>query len=122
MVKSDPHVVVTLNFEVEPVLLKEHVAKMKRFGMIVLERGPNYGSTESVMPAHATYWLKRREEGVVLINGPVLEDPNIVGIGLFQTDDREEIEKLMTQDPGIMTGRFSYRFMHLLGTPGDRLR
>ncbi len=110
-----------MEFDVEPEKIKEHVAKARKYAMIVLTRGPNCESEKDVMPAHATFWIKRKEEGVVLTNGPVLGDDDIVGVGIFRSDDLEEAKRLMELDPGVIKGRFRYRVMTYLGAPGDTL-
>ena len=110
-----------MEFEVEAEKIKEYVARTKKYGVIVLVRGPNYETRKDVMPAHATFWIRRRDEGVVLINGPVLGDEDIVGIGIFRSEDLEEVKRLMEMDPGVITGRFRYRAMTFVGAPGDAL-
>ena len=110
-----------MEFEVEPEKIKAHVSRTKKYGMIVLVRGPNYETRRDVMPAHATFWIRRKEEGIVLTNGPVLGDEDIVGIGIFRSEDLEEVKRLMEMDPGVITGRFRYRAMTFVGAPGDAL-
>jgi uncharacterized protein YciI len=111
-----------MQFEVESEKISEHVSRTKKYAMIVLERGPDYETTQDVMPAHATFWIRRKEEGRVLMNGPVLGDEDIVGMGVFNTDDIGEVKGMMDKDPGVITGRFRYRSMTLVGMPGDALK
>ncbi len=111
-----------MEFEAEPDKIKEHLSRTKRYGMIVLTRGPNYETQKDVMPAHATFWIRRKEEGLVLTNGPVLGDGDIVGLGIFRSEDLDEITLLMEKDPGVITGRFRYRAMTYVGAPGDALQ
>jgi uncharacterized protein YciI len=110
-----------MGYDVDDEKINEVVAKSKMYGMIVLERGPGYVETKMIMPAHATYWIRMKEDGLVLTNGPVFDDTNIVGMGVFRSDDLEAIKELMDADPGVISGRFRYRMMRFRGVPGDRL-
>ncbi len=76
---------------------------------------------DKIQLEHIRYLTQLRAEGKILINGPVIDDDEISGIGIFSTADKEEVRRLSDEDPAVRAGRLVYSIYHWLGMPGDRL-
>ena len=70
---------------------------------------------------HLRYLLQLRAEGKLLVNGPVIEDPELKGVSIFNTTDREEVRRLSDADPAVKAGRLVYEIYDWFGLPGDGL-
>jgi hypothetical protein len=57
----------------------------------------------------------------LVINGPVLDDPELKGISIFDTTDEEEVRRLSEGDPAVKAGRLVYEIYEWFGIPGDGL-
>ena len=56
-----------------------------------------------------------------LINGPVIDDPELQRHSIFKTTDKEEVKRLADGDPAVKAGRLVYEIYHWYGLPGDCL-
>jgi hypothetical protein len=101
--------------------IHSRLATAKKYPMILLRKGPNYASSASLQLQHVRYQFWLRKIGALLIDGPLLDDGDIVGVGIFGMTDLSEVRRLMDDDPGIMSGRFVYELAWWMGFPGDRL-
>lgn len=76
---------------------------------------------EKIQMEHLRYLFQLRAEGKLLINGPILDDPELKGISIFNTTDIEEVKRLSDADPAVKAGRLVYEIYPWFGLPGDRL-
>ena len=76
---------------------------------------------EQIQRDHLRYLFQLRAEGKLLVNGPVIDDPVIRGISIFNTADKEEVKRLSEGDPAVKAGRLVYEIYTWFGIPGDCL-
>jgi len=62
-----------------------------------------------------------RAEGKLLVNGPVMDDSDLRGIGIFNITDKEEVKKLLDADPAVKACRLRYEIHPWFRIPGDAL-
>jgi len=53
---------------------------------------------------------------------PVMDnETNLAAVAIYNTKDKEEVKRLMDNDPAIMAGVFNYEIVTGMGLPGDKL-
>lgn len=84
-------------------------------GMIVyylrlLKRGPLWTPEETpelerLQTAHLAYGQKLREAGKLIINGPVIDQGDLRGVGVLRVSSLKEAQELSDADPSVQAGR-----------------
>jgi hypothetical protein len=102
--------------------MMEMLAKTKNYAAVVLRKGPNDNIPErqQLIWEHGRRNFELRESGMLSIVCPVIEDSDICGIGIFNAD-KEEVKKLLAEDPAIQNGVMIYEILHVKSFPGDAL-
>ena len=102
--------------------MMEMLAKTKNYAAVVLRKGPNDNIPErqQLIWEHGRRNFELRESGMLSIVCPVIEDSDIRGIGIFNAD-KEEVKKLLAEDPAIQKGVMIYEILHVKSFPGDAL-
>ena len=62
-----------------------------------------------------------RQEGKLVINGPIIDDPELKGLSIFNTTDKEQVKRLSEGDPAVRAGRLTYEIYTWFGIPGEGL-
>jgi uncharacterized protein YciI len=105
--------------------IQERVASGRQYCARLFKAGPNRDQppdeADHIQMEHLRYLFQLREEGKVLINGPIIDDPVIKGISIFNTTDVEEVKKLSDEDPAVKAGRLVYEIHDWFSMPGDCL-
>lgn len=106
--------------------LQEILAKGKQYTLVFLKKGPHYDmldpkELQHTQTQHLEYLLRLREKGILCINGPVTDECDIVGVSIYNSYDKNEIEALVMADPGVKAGRFVYEIHTWFSFPGDKL-
>ena len=70
---------------------------------------------------HLRHLFSLRAEGKLVINGPMMNDSELRGIGIFDINNREEVKKLLDANPAVKAGRLRYEIHPWFGIPGDAL-
>ena len=92
---------------------KENAApRIKQYWFVMLVKGPTR-SQDSVTAAklqegHMDNMRKMNEDGKLKVAGPFGDDGNWRGIFIFDCETKEEVLKLLAQDPAIAAGRLAY--------------
>jgi uncharacterized protein YciI len=60
-------------------------------------------------------------QGHACIFGPVVNNPNLIGMIIFKTTDKELIKALMSDDPYIKDGYLTYELFDFFTIPGQQL-
>ncbi len=111
--------------EITDVSIEKTIASGKQYCARLFKAGPNRDQlpeeAEKIQMEHLRYLFQLRAEGKLLINGPILDDPKLKGISIFNTTDAEEVKRLSEEDPAVKAGRLVYEIYHWFGLPGDRL-
>jgi uncharacterized protein YciI len=105
--------------------IKHIVGTEKPYTMVFLKAGPNREqdaeSTAKIQQEHLRHLLTLRAQGMLLINGPVLDDSVLKGVSIYNSTNKDEIRKLVEADPAIIAGRLTYEIHSWFGIPGDAL-
>jgi hypothetical protein len=102
--------------------IQQMLAKSKEYFIVVLMAGPNENSAyrQSLVWEHVRRNFELRQNKVLSIVCPVAENPVIKGIGIFSVD-KDEVKKLMDDDPTVKSGVFTYEILSARSFPGDSL-
>lgn len=78
------------------------------FGMLV--KGDGWTAAESpelaeLQKQHLAYRRRLREMGRLLVNGPLLDDGRIRGVGIYKAASLEEARAWAEADPAVKAGR-----------------
>lgn len=76
----------------------------------LLKRGPLWTPEETpeverLQAAHLAYGQNLREAGKLVLNGPLLDNGDLRGIGIFRVGSLEEAQALSDADPAVQAGR-----------------
>ncbi len=111
--------------EITDEVVQKTVATGKQYCLRLYKAGPNRdqppAEAEKIQMEHLRYLLQLRAEGVLLVNGPVVGDPVLKGVSIFNTTDVEEVKRLSEGDPAVKAGRLVYEMYMWFGLPGDHL-
>ena len=111
--------------EITDEFIQKRIAAGKQYCVRLYKAGPNRNQppdeAENIQMEHLRYLWQLRAEGKLLISGPIMDDPELQGIGIFQTTDKEAVKTLCEGDPAVKAGRLVYEIYHWFGLPGDCL-
>jgi uncharacterized protein YciI len=101
------------------------LASIKPYVMLILTKGDNYGLSDTpriIQSEHLPYVLQQREDNIMVLTMPVM-DPNteIAAVAVYNTTDKDQVQKLVDKDPAIQAGVFKAEIILGLGLPGDQL-
>jgi uncharacterized protein YciI len=121
-----PTLVVGQQKNLTPQLIQKEISRGKQYSLVLLKKGPNAESVDSVQlakdqDAHLIHLFSMKQKGLMPIFGPLLEDIELRGICIFNITDKEEIKKLLDEDPHVKSGRLTYEIHSWFGLPGSRL-
>jgi len=109
-----------------PAEIQEATAKGKRYTLRIYRRGPKRdhddATAQRIQVGHLKHIFELRRRGVLLVNGPLVDDDDIRGIGIFDIEDVEEVRRIDSQDPAVIAGRLTVEVHPWFGLPGDGLR
>jgi len=76
----------------------------------LLKRGPLWTPEETLeverlQAAHLAYGQKLRDAGKLILNGPLLDNGDLRGVGIFRVSSLEEAQTLSDADPSVQAGR-----------------
>ncbi len=107
------------------VHIKKKISTGRQYCVRVYKAGPNRNQplkeAEKIQKEHLRYLMQLREEGKIVISGPIIDDAEIKGIGIFNTTDKEEVKRLSEADPAVKAGRLVFEIYYWFGFPGDCL-
>lgn len=77
---------------------------------------------EKTQMEHLAYLFTLKKDGLLVIFGPVVEETTLMrGILIFNSQDREQVKKLLAADPYVKVGHLSYEVYEWFSIPGDKL-
>lgn len=110
---------------ISPDWIMQKVATGKPFTLMLLiackEDSIEKEVAEALQIGHLTHLFTLEREGHISIFGPVLDDTRLRGIIVFNTTDKESINRLMADDPYIKAGYFTYELLNWFSIPGQAL-
>jgi uncharacterized protein YciI len=113
------------NIEITDDYVNEKVSKGRQYILVHLIKGPNYDSpppsVDEIQKAHLRYLFRLKEEGKLLLVGPLIEKTDLRGIAIYNIQEPEEAKKLASEDPAVKAGLFTIEIYRWFGIPGDGL-
>ncbi len=91
--------------------------------VFILKAGTNRNQpdAEQIQWEHVKYLMQLRYEGKLSVTCPVIDDTDLMGVGILNTADLDEAKSLLDEDPNIKAGRLVYDVHTCMGFPGDTL-
>jgi uncharacterized protein YciI len=106
-------------------LIDETVAGGAGYTLLLLWAGPERdqegAEQERLQRAHLRHLFTLRREGKLLLNGPVVDDGDLVGVGIFAGTDTEAVRAWAEADPSVQAGRMRVDVRPWFGIPGDSI-
>lgn len=83
---------------------------MQVYYLRLLKRGPFWTPEETpeverLQAAHLAHGRKLRDAGKLILNGPLLDNGDLRGVGIFRVGSLEEAQALSDADPAVQAGR-----------------
>jgi uncharacterized protein len=92
--------------------------ELEAFELVLLRRpddAPDYpeAELERIQREHLAYLTQLREDGHIVTNGPVDEqpDPSLRGLAFYRTGSLERSRQLAEADPAVRAGRLAAEIM-----------
>ena len=105
--------------------IQESVARGSGYTLVLLWAGPHRDQDEDeadrLQHEHLRHMFTLRNEGKLLLNGPVLDDGDLVGIAVYAGDDHDAVQALAEADPSVQAGRLRVDVRPWFGIPGDTI-
>jgi uncharacterized protein YciI len=102
---------------------------LEAFELVLLRRPANPAEypepeLERIQREHLAYHARLREDGHVVTNGPVSEqpDPSLRGLAFYRTGSLEQSRRLAEDDPAVRAGRLAVEIMTWYCPPGTMSR
>lgn len=108
--------------EITDDFMRSVLPKARVYAAVFLKAGPNYRSEEArtVIWEHGRRNFALRAEGKLALVGPIADDSDYCGIGIFNTS-QDEARAIMREDPGVKAGIFTFEVHPWRSFPGDSL-
>ena len=86
--------------------------EMKTYQMVFLYKGENRNQdsleVEKIQAGHMANIQRLADEGKLIVAGPFLDDKDLRGIFIFDSESEVEVKALVETDPAIIAGRLRY--------------
>jgi uncharacterized protein len=92
----------TWQFEVPQNMTVYYLRLLKRGPLWTPEETPE---VERLQAAHLAHGQKLHEAGKLILNGPLLDNGDLRGVGIFRVSSLEEAQALSDADPAVQAGR-----------------
>jgi hypothetical protein len=94
----------------------------KSYSVVILKQGPNFGgdAAPAIIWEHGRRNFGLRDDGVLAVVLPVTDGSDVCGVGVF-TGTVDQTVALMSDDPGVQAGVFTFEVHPCRGFPGDSL-
>ncbi|MDQ6773820.1 MAG: hypothetical protein M3024_12670 [Candidatus Dormibacteraeota bacterium] len=114
--------------EVTDEMLKTALPTTRPYTIVVLKAGPNFslpgpGRDPDVMNTiweHGKRNFALRAAGLMPIVCPISDGSGLTGVGIFDADP-DDVERIMSGDPGVKAGIFTFDIHPTRGFPGSAL-
>jgi uncharacterized protein YciI len=99
--------------------------ELDAYELVLLRRPPDAtpydeATLERIQAGHLQYHAELREAGVVVTNGPVIDQPDesLRGLCFYRTGSLQEARRLAEGDPAVRAGRLAVEVMRWYCPPG----
>lgn len=110
---------------ITPEQIMQKVSSGRPFVLLHLKAGkPFEGSEEernALQMQHLAHLFQLEADGKVSVFGPVIQHPELLGIIVFNTASRDDVQKWMEDDPYIKEGYMNFECFDFFTIPGQRI-
>lgn len=102
--------------------MNELKLRPRPYVVLILRVGPNFSMNPAgmkVIREHGRRNLSMRASGLLSIICPVADGGEVTGVGIFNEQDPAVVAKLMSDDPGVKAGLFTFEVHPTRIFPGD---
>lgn len=115
-----------------PVVTDQDLARarqdLRSYTVVILRKGPAYRAPDAgftsdvakIIWAHGRRNAALRTAGLMPVVCPVADGSDVSGVGILDADP-EEAGRIMSMDPGVRAGVFTYEVHPARSFPGSRL-
>ena len=98
------------------------LATTKPYSVVILRHGPRFGgeTASGTVWEHGRRNFGLRDDGVLAVVLPVTDGSDVCGIAVFAATV-DDTAAIMAEDPGVVSGVFSFEVHPSRGFPGDAL-
>jgi hypothetical protein len=101
---------------------------LRRYTIVILKTGPRFEPPDpaftsdvgGIILAHGRRNASLRRAGLMPIVCPVSDDSDVAGVSILD-GDREEADRIMSNDPGVLADVFTFELHEARGIPGSAL-
>ncbi|HMG17029.1 MAG TPA: YciI family protein [Saprospiraceae bacterium] len=106
--------------------VQQTLAKGKQYTLAIMKKGPKPEPSDpnvkgKMLMDHLVRLFTLKEEGKLVVFGPVTKEGDYQGIAIFNLTDETEVRKLLEADPFIHDGNLVYELMPWFSIPGFTL-
>src|SRR5688572_24355515 len=98
-----------------PPEIQRHIARLRRYWLVLKTSGPNRDQPEAeaaaIQRGHLEHLFHYRSLGKLALSGPILEQADLRGIGVYTVETRAEVEAICREDPAVKAGRLRYEIL-----------
>ncbi|MBJ7598591.1 MAG: hypothetical protein DLM67_12010 [Candidatus Nephthysia bennettiae] len=116
--------------QVTDQMLQEALGSVRLYTIVVLKAGPGYSrpgpdrdrdpEVERTVWAHGKRNFALQLAGLMPIICPVADGSGVTGVGVFDATP-EDTDRIMSEDPGVQAGLFTYEIHPARSFPGSTL-
>jgi uncharacterized protein YciI len=108
---------------VDDAYVQQQLAVAKAYTLVFLKKGPKHSdpNAKNAQMAHLKYLFELKEQGKLAVFGPLTDDGDLRGIGIFTSTDVKEVERLLNEDAHVKEGHLVYEIHPWFGVPGQSL-
>jgi hypothetical protein len=114
--------------QVTDEMLQEALRAVRPYTVVVLKTGPTFSmpgpardaGVAKIVWEHGKRNFALRMAGLMPIICPVADGSGVTGISIFDTSP-EDADRIMSQDPGVQAGVFTYEIHPTRSFPGSSL-
>jgi hypothetical protein len=114
--------------EVTDGMLQEALQRVRPYTIVILKAGPRFSppgpdrdpEVAKIVWEHGKRNFALRRGGLLAIVCPVADGSEVTGIGVFNASP-EETDRIMSRDPGVKVGVFTYEIHPTRSFPGSIL-
>ena len=116
----------TLSFgqtTVDEAYIQKELSTARAYTIVLYKKGPNPAGPDlkAMQMNHLKYLFTLKEQGKISVFGPLTDNGDIRGIGIFNLTDVKEVEKLLNDDELVKSGHMIYEIHPWFGVPGQSL-
>lgn len=108
-----------------PEFIQKEISQGKQYCLVLLKKGTDThldsAKLVQMQMQHLQTLFTLKLQGKLPIFGPLTEDIDLRGIGIFNLTDKTEIAKLLDADPYIKSGAMTYEIYNWFSIPGYTL-